>query len=201
MDGLCPDFVSVTSQGLELKWGSASLGFALSSEAGVLILVNRTCNTRYRLAVGESFSSVRGAKRRKESAFRDYIASWHPKRLTWNLFVDVVIGSSPAGLDWMFGLHLRLEIFNLRNDRVLPRNYCSKAGEWRTGNCRQGRGDELGCPDAFKIVPPTPRQFNMEIAGSWTFSGFQFEVAIRVEWNKEFATGSVAARLDLLAQA
>ena len=104
-----------------------------------------------------------------------------PRAYTYNIFFDFILGSTPPEIGWMFSLHLRVEIINVLNQKTVKRSYCEQIGTW--GAVDGCSGDTC---EAFKVAMPTPRQVNVELAGSWAYAGLQFEVGVRLENNKEF---------------
>ena len=111
-----------------------------------------------------------------------YLAAWHPKAWTVNLYIDAVM-STPPELGWMMALILRVQLINAFNILNPQRDYCREFGSWRDpggSDCKTGQ-----CETAYKYSPPEKRHFNFELVGAWAFSGFQFELGIRWEGDAE----------------
>jgi len=65
-----------------------------------------------------------------------YLQSWVPSALTFNVNIDIILGSSPAGLDWLFSINLRIQVKNVFNRQTTPgRDYCLTQAEWMDGSC------------------------------------------------------------------
>lgn len=74
----------------------------------------------------------------------------------------------------MFSVYFRASWINIFNKLNPKRNYCAELGQWRLDG-------GVGRQTAFKFTRPQKRHWDLEIGGTWSYSGLVFEVGIRRE--------------------